>query len=109
MHDDDTTPVVGGRRSVVELTIERLVLPVLSLSDQRAVASAVERELSRLVAERGLPPGMGAGDQSISVAPPVVRVPAGLRPDAIGARVAEAIYAGMAGGEPAAAGQGGNT
>jgi hypothetical protein len=96
-----------GRWSAVELHIEHLVLQGLP-GDRSAIAAAVEQELARLLAERGLPPGLGEGDTAISVSSPVVRVPAGLRPEAIGARVAEAIYANVAGGPPAQQEKGGS-
>lgn len=90
----------------VELLIERLVLPAMGLADRRAVVEAVERELTRLLAERGVPPGL-SGDGPVSVSPPAVTVAAGARPGAIGARVAEAIYASVAGGAPAQGTSGG--
>lgn len=81
----------------IELSIESLVLHGLP-ADRDAVAAAVERELGRLLSERGVPPGLGAGDGPIGVALPTLRLPAGMRSEAIGARVAESIYAGMAAG-----------
>ncbi|MFN8503377.1 hypothetical protein [Kouleothrix sp.] len=85
----------------INLSIDSIILHGLD-TDRHAVAAAVERELGRLLAERGLPPELAANDGAISVALPEVRVPRGLRPDAIGARVAESIYASVAGapGEP---------
>lgn len=80
----------------IELSIDNIILHGVS-ADRDMVTSAVERELARLLAERGLPSGLGEGDATLGVSPPVVRVPAGLRPDAIGARVAEAIYASVVG------------
>jgi hypothetical protein len=93
----------------VELLIERLVLPEMRPWEQREVAEALERELRRLLAERGVPPGLADADGAIRVSLPAVRVAAGLRPAAIGARVAEAIYANVAGGAPARQTNGGPT
>lgn len=80
----------------IELLIDSLILYGLP-ADRDAVAAAVERELGRLLAERGVPPGLGA-EAAIAVSPPALRVPTGTRSEAIGARVAESIYAGMGGG-----------
>lgn len=86
--------------SDVELLIERLVLPAMSAADRREVAAVIEQELTRLLGERGVPPGLAGEGGAISVNPPAVRVAAGLRPAAVGAQVAEAIYASVAGGAP---------
>jgi len=83
----------------IELSIESLIIHGLS-GDRAAVAAAVEQELTRLLADRGLPPGLANGGGAISASPPPVRVPHGLRPAAIGAHVAKAIYASVAGGAP---------
>jgi hypothetical protein len=83
----------------IDLSIDSIVIHGQA-GDRDAIGAAVERELGRLLAERGLPPGIAGDGGSISASPPPVRVPHGLRPDAIGARVAAAIYANIAGGVP---------
>jgi hypothetical protein len=45
------------RQADVELHIERLILHDLPYDQRQRVAAAVEAELTRLLAEQGLPPG----------------------------------------------------
>ncbi|WP_456429134.1 hypothetical protein [Rhodocaloribacter sp.] len=75
--------------------IEELVLDGFGPMDRAALAAAVRHELTRLFAERGLPPSLGA-------AAAVPRLDAGAftaAPNAgartLGTNVARAIYGGM--------------
>ena len=76
-----------GRR--VELRIDDLVLEGLSPAEAREVGAALERELARLVRERGAPERGGA----VEIAAPaeIERWP-GEAPAALGARLAGAIH-----------------
>jgi hypothetical protein len=85
----------------VHLRIGRLVLPAAWAGAERRVAAALESELARLVAERGLPAALDGTS-------PIARLDAGRVPPAAGARragadLARAVYRGLAAGPPGGA------
>jgi hypothetical protein len=79
----------------IELHIDELVLRGFSQADRLAVGDAVERELSRLIAERGIAgierhaPELDRIDAGRFQAEPGARVPG------IGAQVAGALHRGL--------------
>ena len=84
----------------VTLRIEELVLHGFPPGDRYRIADAVERELRRLLTERGVPT-----EWATSALLPVDSVSAGgfelapgARPDRVGSQIAEAIYGGLGGG-----------
>src|SRR5262249_30175456 len=86
------------RPSSIELHVDELILHGFAPHDRAIIAAAVERELGRILAERGAPPRWAQGADvarldggSFSMAP-------GAGADAVGAQVARAIYG--AGGVP---------
>ncbi len=97
---EDRAPALRGRGAGVggmniDLHIEELVLEGFRPSDRHRIGAAVERELARLLAERGLPPGFAQGvdmprlDGGSFVAKP------GVRPEVVGRQVAGAVYGGL--------------
>ncbi len=87
----------GALPPAIELRIEELVLHGFAPGDRHRIGEAVERELARLLVERGLPTGLARGADlsrhdggSFAVAP-------GAGAEAIGARVARAVYGGLKG------------
>jgi hypothetical protein len=70
-----------------ELEIEHLVLEGVRPADARVIGAAVERELARLVRERGAPDAPPAEDVPISI-----DTRTGESPAAFGVRLAGAIY-----------------
>lgn len=89
-------------RRPIEIHIERLVLEGVSPADRHRVGAAVERELARLLSERGVPPGL---DMDPPTARHLRQVDGGSfqrspvdRPQTVGARVAEGVYRGLGGG-----------
>ena len=72
-----------------EIEIGHLVLEGVRPADARVVGEALERELTRLVRERGAPGARAAeaGDVPVSI-----DTRAGESPTALGARLAGAIY-----------------
>lgn len=80
----------------VELHVEELLLHGFSPADRARVGAAVERELARLLAERGLPPGLAQGGEFPDLQGGSFRAAAGAPPEAVGAQVARAIYGGLA-------------
>ncbi len=80
----------------VRLRIDELVLEGFPPGDRHRIAAAVEAELARLFAERGVPAGLRESialprveGGAFELAPPA-------RPEQIGAQVAGAIYGGLA-------------
>lgn len=79
----------------VELVIESLVVPGFDTAGAFEVGAAVEAELTRLLAERGVPGGLAAGGSLASVAAPEVALPPGISPHDAGLAIARAIYEGL--------------
>jgi len=74
------------RPAAIELHVEELVLEGFAPAERHAVADAFERELSRLLAERGLPAAqVAAGGATFDVDAGSVRLTTGTRPGAAGA------------------------
>ena len=73
------------------LEIDRLVVDGVAPSERGVVAVALERELERLVAERGLPVQVASAGER-----PVLEADVGItvedRATAIGAKAAQALY-----------------
>ena len=84
-------------RPAIELRIEELVLHGFAPGDRHRVGAAVERELARLLAERGLPPGLVRGADLSRLDGGSFAVAPGAGAEAIGARVARAVYGRLAG------------
>lgn len=83
----------------VELHIEELVLHGVSRSDARQVGVAVEAELSRMLAEQGLPSGLRGGAEIGVIDAGQVSLGAAARPETTGAAVAKAVYGGLTHGQ----------
>lgn len=78
----------------VELHIEELVLHGFAPGDRYRIGEAVERELFRLMTERGVPPSLAGGDASILDAGEFI-VERNSAPEEIGLQVARAVYGGL--------------
>ena len=72
------------RPARVEVHIEELVLHGFAPGQRYRIAEALERELTRLLAERGLSPGRPPVDGAFEVR-------AGARPEVVGRQVAAAL------------------
>lgn len=86
----------------VEIHIERLVLEGVSPIDRHRIGAAVERELARLLSERGLPSGLEGDPSTVRHLRHVDggsfrRGPVD-RPQTVGTRVAEGVYQGLGSG-----------
>jgi hypothetical protein len=79
----------------VELRIGRLVLDGFAPGDRAQIGAAVERELMRLLAERGLPPALAQGGAIPHLDGASIAIEAGSRAEAIGVQVARAVYGGL--------------
>jgi hypothetical protein len=79
----------------LELHIEELVLHGIDLRDRERIAAAVEHELARLFAERGVPPSLIQGGELAQLDGGRFKVHPGNGPEAIGVQVAQALYGGL--------------
>lgn len=82
----------------ISLHIERLVLDGLPFEDRHVpeLRAAAERELTRLLTERGLSPWISAGAQLTQVTGPAIDVDSRPRPAELGRQIAGAVYGGIA-------------
>lgn len=76
----------------IDLHIEELVLHGFRRADRRRIAAAVQRELTRLLRERGVPPRLQTGGEVARVDGNSFDMTAGTPPSAVGARVARSVY-----------------
>jgi hypothetical protein len=79
----------------IELHIEELVLHGFSPGDRYRIGEAVEQELTRLLADRGVPQSLERGGEVASVDAGAFEVAAGSRADVVGGQVAKAVYGGL--------------
>ncbi len=79
----------------IELHIEELVLHGFSPGDRYRIAEGVEQELTRLLADRGVPQSLAEGGEIASVDGGAFEVAPGSRADVVGAHVAKAVYGGL--------------
>lgn len=83
--------------ATVELHIERLALHGFTPLERERITAAIEAEFGHLVASGGVPPGLAAG--SAHGRGPALRMTrgGGDTPEAVGHRVAAALYQEMGG------------
>lgn len=81
----------------IHLQIDRLILEDINLSprQRRQLQAAVEAELSRLLAERGLPASMQNGGKFPAL--PALTVTSSTTPTQMGQQIAQGIYRRMMG------------
>jgi len=79
----------------VRLRIDELVLEGFPPGDRHRIAAAVEAELARLFAERGVPAGLRESTALPQVDGGAFELAPALRPEQVGAQVAAAIYGGL--------------
>jgi len=84
-------------RPSIELHIEELVLEGFPAGDQYRIAEALEQELARLFAERGVPGSLWFGSEVPLLDAGAFRLAAPVRPKATGGQIAGAVYAGLSG------------
>jgi hypothetical protein len=81
-------------RPNIELHIEELVLHGFAPGDRHRIGEAVRRELARLLAEQGVPPGLSRGGEVTRQDGGSFRSEAGGKPEATGTGVGQAVYGG---------------
>ncbi len=77
------------------MNIEELVLHGFSPGDRYQIGEAVERELARMLADRGVSESLERGGEVASVDGGAIEVATGSRAEAVGAQVAKAVYGGL--------------
>jgi hypothetical protein len=88
-------PVRAGQANI-ELQIEELILHDLPYDQRHRVAAAIEQALTRLLAERGAPPGFAEDMPPIEVG--TVRVNPNLTAESMGMQVADSVYGQLSAG-----------
>ena len=79
----------------IELNIEQLVLHGVDVRDRRGLQAAVEAELSRLFAERGLPPALAQGGYVPHLDGGTANLAPGAQAANSGVQIARAVYGGL--------------
>ncbi|OPY54276.1 MAG: hypothetical protein A4E49_01095 [Methanosaeta sp. PtaU1.Bin112] len=82
-------------RPKVEIHIDELVLEGFLPEDRFRIGESLEKELSRLFQERGVPESLTAETQIDAIKSGSFEVAAGARAERIGRQVAGAVYGGM--------------
>jgi hypothetical protein len=86
---------MGMTPKSIELHIEELVLHGFAPEDHYRIGEAVERELTRLLANQGVPHSLERGGEIASVDGGAFDVAPGLRAEMVGVQVAKAVYGGV--------------
>ena len=79
----------------IELHIEELILHGFAPGDRYRIGDAVERELTRLFVEQGVPLSLTQGREVAHLDGGAFKVTSGSKPEVIGAHVAQAVYGGL--------------
>lgn len=79
----------------IELHIEELVLYGFAPAGRQHIREAVEREVARLLAEQGIPPGLAQGSEMARLDGGAFVVAPGSKPETVGVQIAQAIYRGL--------------
>jgi hypothetical protein len=79
----------------VEIRIEELVLHGFTPVDRYSLADAVERELARLFAHRGVPASLAQGREIAHLNGGRFELAAGAKAEGIGSQIAQALYGGL--------------
>lgn len=79
----------------IKLNIEQLILHNVSPGDRYRISDAIQNELSRLFAERGVPPALIKGKNAARIDAGELKIAPGAKPEAIGVQAARSIYGGF--------------
>ena len=80
----------------IELMIDELALDGIGTGDQEGIRISVERELTRLFLEQGIPPTLAQEADIARLEAGSVDFRKGMETDALGARIAQTLYEGLA-------------
>jgi len=79
----------------IDLHIEELVLDGFAPGDRHRIGAALERELTRLLAERGVPASWERGGEAPRLDGGTFEAKPGARPERVGAQIAQSVFRGM--------------
>lgn len=79
----------------IDLHIEELVLDGFPPGDRHRIGAALEKELARLLAERGLSAGWENGGEAGRLNGGKFEARPGARPERVGAQIAQSVFRGM--------------
>jgi len=80
----------------IDLHIEELVLDGFAPGDRYRIGAALERELTRLLTERGVPASWAAGGGEMPrLDGGTFEAKPGARPERVGAQIAQSVFRGM--------------
>lgn len=79
----------------IDLHIEELVLDGFPPGDRHRIGAALERELTRLLTERGAPAGWAGGGEVPRLDGGTFEAKPGARPERVGAQIASSVFRGM--------------
>jgi hypothetical protein len=79
----------------VKVKIEALALEGFPAADRHSIGGAVKSELARLLAERGVPPGLAGEERIPTLDGGRIETRQGERPEVVGQSVAGAFYKGF--------------
>ncbi len=79
----------------IELHIEELVLHGFAPGDRRAISAAIQHELTRLFAERGIHPSLTRGYNAARLDGGAFNIKSGAKPESIGTQVTQSLYGGL--------------
>jgi len=82
-------------RRPIQLRINKLVLPEAMADDPAGIGGALERELARILADRGLPSGLEARGQTTHLDGGKVEGAGGDTTEIVGTQIARAIHEGL--------------
>ena len=85
----------GGPPQDIDLRIDQLMIEGLQPSDRYQFGNAVQTELARLLAEKGMPPNLTGSAELGQLAAGTISITAAPRPATIGRQVAEVVYRGI--------------
>lgn len=79
----------------IALRIDELALHGFAAADRQAIGAALQRELTRLISDQGVPAALTEGSSVDRLDAGVFNVAPGMSAEAIGAQVAQAVYGGL--------------
>ena len=79
----------------IELNIDELVLHGFAPGDRYSIGEAVERELTRLLADQSVPQSLERGGEIANMDGGAFEVAQGSRAQVVGVQVAKAVYGGL--------------
>ena len=92
MTNDEWRMTKGGR---IELHIEELVLHGFAPGERYMIGNAVERELTRLLSENGIPTSLRSENAVDKIKGGTFDAAPNAKPPAIGRQIAQAVYQGL--------------